>query len=160
MESWGTGEILLAVALVVLLAACTVTDLRHRIIPNRYLAVATVVGLAIVLATDPGSLGTRALAALAASGTMLVLALVRPEGLGMGDVKLAGVMGLYLGRAVAPALLAAFAAGALAGLALIALHGREARKRTIPFGPFLALGGVVGLAFGDAAVDWYLESFS
>ncbi len=79
--------------------------------------------------------------------------------MGMGDVKLAAVMGLYLGRSVAPALLIGFAAGSLFGLALIARHGAAARKRAVPFGPFLALGGVVGLLAGDQMVDWYLGTF-
>jgi leader peptidase (prepilin peptidase)/N-methyltransferase len=69
-------------------------------------------------------------------------------------------MGLYLGRNVAPALLVALLAGSIVGLGLIARHGAEARKRAIPFGPFLALGGVVGLLAGDQLVDWYLASFS
>ena len=77
----------------------------------------------------------------------------------MGDVKLAGVMGLYLGKAVAPALLIGFAVGALYGLALIARHGAEARKQAVPFGPFLALGGIVALFVGDEIVDWYVDSF-
>ena len=78
----------------------------------------------------------------------------------MGDVKLAAVMGLYLGRAVAPALLIGFAAGSLFGLALIARHGAAARKQAVPFGPFLALGGVIGLLAGDQIVEWYLGTFT
>jgi leader peptidase (prepilin peptidase)/N-methyltransferase len=72
---------------------------------------------------------------------------------------LVAVMGLYLGGAVAPAVLIAFAAGSLVGLVLIAGRGAAARKQAIPFGLFLALGGVIGLWFGDAIVDWYLDSF-
>jgi leader peptidase (prepilin peptidase)/N-methyltransferase len=77
----------------------------------------------------------------------------------MGDVKLAAVMGLYLGRAVAPALVIAFGIGALVGLVMIARMGTAARKQAIPFGPFLALGGVAGLWYGDQIVDWYLSTF-
>jgi leader peptidase (prepilin peptidase)/N-methyltransferase len=79
--------------------------------------------------------------------------------MGMGDVKLVAMMGIYLGRSLAPAVLIGFAAGALVGVAMIARQGAAARKRAIPFGPFLALGGVIGLWFGDAIVDWYLDSF-
>jgi leader peptidase (prepilin peptidase)/N-methyltransferase len=79
--------------------------------------------------------------------------------MGMGDVKLAAVMGLYLGRSVGPALLIGFAAGALFGLALIARHGAAARKQAVPFGPFLALGGVIALLAGEEMVDWYLGTF-
>jgi leader peptidase (prepilin peptidase) / N-methyltransferase len=79
--------------------------------------------------------------------------------MGMGDVKLVAMLGLFLGRAVAPALLIGFGAGAVLGLALIARHGGEARKHAVPFGPFLALGGVVALWVGDEMVDWYLDTF-
>jgi leader peptidase (prepilin peptidase)/N-methyltransferase len=79
--------------------------------------------------------------------------------MGMGDVKLATVMGLYLGRAVAPALLIGFAAGALVGVAVIVRRGAEARKEAVPFGPLLALGGAVGLWYGNAIIDWYVDTF-
>jgi leader peptidase (prepilin peptidase)/N-methyltransferase len=69
------------------------------------------------------------------------------------------MMGIYLGRAIGPALLIALAVGAIVGIALIARDGSEARKRAVPFGPFLALGGVLALWFGDAMVDWYLDEF-
>jgi leader peptidase (prepilin peptidase)/N-methyltransferase len=80
--------------------------------------------------------------------------------MGMGDVKLVAMMALYLGRAIAPALLIGFAAGALVGVAMIVREGAGARKRAVPFGPFLAVGGVIGLWFGDDIVDWYLDTFS
>jgi leader peptidase (prepilin peptidase)/N-methyltransferase len=89
----------------------------------------------------------------------LLAALAYSGGMGMGDVKLGAVMGLYLGRAVAAALLVGFAAGALVGIALLVRYGASARKRAVPFGPFLALGGVVGLLVGDELVDWYLDTF-
>jgi leader peptidase (prepilin peptidase)/N-methyltransferase len=88
-----------------------------------------------------------------------LIAFAYPRGMGMGDVKLVAVMGLYLGRGVAPAMLVGFAAGAVVGIALMARHGVDARKRAIPFGPFLALGGIVGLWYGDAMVAWYLNTF-
>jgi leader peptidase (prepilin peptidase)/N-methyltransferase len=79
--------------------------------------------------------------------------------MGLGDVKLAATMGLFLGRAVGPAILVALLAGSLVGVAMIARHGAAARKRAIPFGPFLALGGLVGLFAGDELIDWYLGAF-
>ena len=78
----------------------------------------------------------------------------------MGDVKLAAVIGLYLGRAVAPAMLIALAVGALVGVAMMLRDGAEARKRAVPFGPFLALGAVVGLLSGNSILDWYLNTFA
>ena len=87
---------------------------------------------------------------------MFAVVLAYPQGMGLGDVKLIAAMGLFLGRAVAPAILVALLAGSVVGLALIARHGSEARKMAIPFGPFLALGGVVGLLAGDQLIDLYL----
>jgi leader peptidase (prepilin peptidase)/N-methyltransferase len=154
------GEIALGLVFVTMLVAITLTDLERRIIPNKILAVAAVLGVAIAAATDPASLPERAVAAAAAGGLLFGAALAYPRGMGLGDVKLAAVMGLFLGRNVAPAILVALLAGSLVGLAMIARYGAAARKRAIPFGPFLALGGVVGLLAGDQLVDWYLSSFS
>lgn len=153
------GELALGLALCTLLVTITVTDLERRVIPNRVLAVGALAAIAIAALADPSSLAARAIAAVAAGGFLLVVALAHPRGMGMGDVKLVAVMGLFLGRAVAPAVLIGFAAGAVVGTALIARHGAAARKQAVPFGPFLAIGGLVGLWFGDAIVDWYLDSF-
>ena len=81
------------------------------------------------------------------------------RGMGMGDAKLVAMIGLFIGRAVAPATLIGFALGALVGVAMIARQGSAARKQAIPFGPFLAVGGVIGLWFGDDMVQWYLDEF-
>jgi leader peptidase (prepilin peptidase)/N-methyltransferase len=75
--------------------------------------------------------------------------------MGMGDVKLAAVMGLFLGASVAPALFVGFAAGAVVGIAIVLIRGVSARKQGVPFGPFLAFGGIVGLIWGPAIIDWY-----
>ncbi|HMJ72173.1 MAG TPA: prepilin peptidase [Solirubrobacterales bacterium] len=153
------GEIALGLAFATMLLAVTLTDLEQRIIPNKILLVGAIAGLLLAAATAPGSLPERGIAIAAAGGLLLAVALAYPRGMGMGDVKLAAVMGLYLGRSVAPALLIAFAVGSLVGLAMIVRHGAAARKRAIPFGPFLALGGVAGLLAGDRIVDWYLSTF-
>jgi leader peptidase (prepilin peptidase) / N-methyltransferase len=152
-------EVALGLVLVTTLMAVTLTDLERRVIPNRILIVAAVLGAGIAAATDPGSLPERAIAAAAAGGLLFGAALAYPRGMGLGDVKLAAVMGLFLGRNVGPALLVALLAGSLVGLAMIAREGAAARKKAIPFGPFLALGGVVGLLAGDQLVNWYLGTF-
>lgn len=157
---WGDGgEIALGLVFVTMLVAVTLTDLERRVIPNKILLVATVIGTAIAAASDPGSLPERAAAAAAAGGLLFLAALAYPRGMGLGDVKLAAAMGLFLGRNVAPAILVALLAGSLVGLAMIAREGAAARKKAIPFGPFLALGGVVGLLAGDQLVNWYLGAF-
>jgi leader peptidase (prepilin peptidase) / N-methyltransferase len=153
------GEVALGLVFVTMLAAVTLTDLERQIIPNKILIAGALAAVAIAAIADPGSLPERAIAAAAAGGLLFAAALAYPRGMGLGDVKLAATMGLFLGRNVAPAILVALLAGALVGLAMIAREGAAARKRAIPFGPFLALGGVVGLLAGDQLVDWYLGTF-
>lgn len=150
------AEAAIGLVFVTMLAAITLTDLEHRIIPNKILIAGAVICVAIAAPTDPGGLPERAIAALAAGGVFFLVALAYPRGMGLGDVKLAATMGLFLGRAVAPAILAALLIGSAVGIALIARHGSGARKMAIPFGPFLALGGVIGLLAGDQLVDLYL----
>jgi leader peptidase (prepilin peptidase)/N-methyltransferase len=153
------GELALGLALCALLVTVTLTDLERRVIPNAVLAVGALVAVGIAAVSDPASLPERVLAAVGAGGFLLVVALAYPKGMGMGDVKLAATMGLYLGQAVVPALLVGFGTGALVGLIMIAREGSDARKRAIPFGPFLALGGVVGLWVGDPIIAWYVGTF-
>jgi leader peptidase (prepilin peptidase)/N-methyltransferase len=153
-------DVWLPLAFVLLLIPVTLIDLDHRIIPNKLMIIGTVVSIALVLATRSDDIAEHAIAAAAAFGFFFLAALAYPRGMGMGDVKLAGVMGLFLGRAVAPALFIALIAGTVVGAAIIARKGAaEGRKTAVPFGPFLALGSVVALFVGDDIVDWYLDSF-
>jgi leader peptidase (prepilin peptidase)/N-methyltransferase len=154
------GAALLGFVFVSMLLTITLTDLERRIIPNRVLAVASAIGLVIVVFSDPTSLPERAAAGIGAGGVLLAAALAYPGGMGMGDVKLAAAMGLFLGVAVVPALLVALLAGSLVGIGMIARDGAAARKRAIPFGPFLAIGGVTGLFAGQALIDLYLATFA
>jgi leader peptidase (prepilin peptidase) / N-methyltransferase len=153
-------EALLGIVFVLLLVPITLIDLDHGIIPNKLTALGAVVGLALVAIFFPDDLTEHLIAAAAAGGFLLLAALAYPRGMGMGDVKLAAVMGIYLGRAVGPAMFVALLSGSLVGMAIMARYGAEARKRTIPFGPWLAFGGLVGLFVGDELVDWYLDTFA
>lgn len=158
---WGDAtEILLGLVFVTTLAVTTLTDLERRIIPNRVLLVATVLGILIAAIGDPSSLPERAIAAAGAGGLLFTAALAYPRGMGLGDVKLAAVMGLFLGRGVVTAMFVALLAGSMVGIGMILQGGAEARKRAIPFGPFLALGGLVGLLWGPQLLDSYLGIFS
>jgi leader peptidase (prepilin peptidase) / N-methyltransferase len=152
-------ELALGLVLCFVLVTITLTDLDLRVIPNKIVIAGSIAAVAIVAAGDAGELGERAIAAAAGGGALFLVVLAYPRGMGMGDAKLVGMMGLFLGRALAPAVLIGFAVGALVGVALIARHGAQARKRAVPFGPFLALGGVIGLWFGDDIVDWYVDEF-
>jgi leader peptidase (prepilin peptidase)/N-methyltransferase len=133
-------------SLVALLGVVTVSDLRTRLVPDAALAASLAVALPVCMLSDPGGMPERLLAGLAAGGFLLAAALIRPDGMGLGDVKLAGVLGIYLGARVAEAMVVAFAAGSIAGLVLLARHGWSARRRTIPFAPFLAIGVLAALA--------------
>jgi len=154
------AELALGLVFVAILAALTLTDLERGIIPNKILLMGAIIGVGIAAATDPSSLPERAISAAAAGGFLLLALLVHPRGMGMGDVKLAAVMGLFLGSSVGPALLIALAAGAAVGVAMMLTQGAEARKTAIPFGPFLALGGVAALLVGPELIDLYLDSFA
>jgi leader peptidase (prepilin peptidase)/N-methyltransferase len=127
----------------VLLAVVTVADLRTRRIPDAALAPAAAVAVAALAIAAPAAVPGRIAAMCAAGAALLAIALARPGGLGLGDVKLGAVLGLYLGGGVALALLIAFAAGALWGAALIVIRGWSARAATIPFAPFIAIGACV-----------------
>jgi leader peptidase (prepilin peptidase)/N-methyltransferase len=152
------GELVLGLVFVSMLLAITLTDLERRIIPNKVLAVASVLGLAIIAISDPASLPERAAAAAGAGGVLFVAALAYPGGMGMGDVKLAAAMGLFLGVEVIPAMLIGLLAGSLVGIAMMIRLGAGARKQAIPFGPFLALGGIVALFAGHALINAYLST--
>jgi leader peptidase (prepilin peptidase)/N-methyltransferase len=147
---------LIGLVFVAMLAIVTLTDLERRIIPNKVLIVGAVLCLAIAVPTDPSGLIERLAAAVAAGGIFFLVVLAYPAGMGLGDVKLAATMGLFLGWAVGPAILTALLVASLVGVTLIARHGAGARKMAIPFGPFLALGGIVGLLAGSQLIDLYL----
>ena len=98
------------------------------------------------------------MAGLGAAAFFLIAALAYPGGMGMGDVKLALLLGVVLGRTVPVALLIGMLAALVPSVVLIAKHGKAGRKMTIPFGPFLALGGVLALFAGNPILDWYLRS--
>ena len=120
-------------------------DIRRRILPDRIVLPATTVTLVAQAALAPDRMPEWLLAALGASLFLLVPALIRPGALGLGDVKLALLLGAALGRGVIPALtVGLLAAGGFAALLLL-FQGRAALKSTMPLGPFLALGGIVEL---------------
>jgi leader peptidase (prepilin peptidase) / N-methyltransferase len=152
--------IALSVVLILLVVPAALIDLEYQIIPNQITALGAVLAVAIGLALDPGGELGRLIAGAAAGGFLLLAALAYPGGMGMGDVKLAGMMGLFLGAAVAPALLIALMSGVAVGAIVIARKGaQEGRKTRIPFGPFLAFGALVAVFVGPQLVDVYVTHF-
>jgi leader peptidase (prepilin peptidase) / N-methyltransferase len=153
-----SGRAAVAALFCAVLVAVTATDLTHRIIPNRIVLPAFVVILLVQTALEPSPQWT--LGALGASGFLFLAVLAYPAGMGMGDVKLALVMGAALGKTVAVALMLGMLAALVPSVILLARHGSAARKMGIPFGPFLALGSVVALFFGEQILDAYLALLS
>jgi leader peptidase (prepilin peptidase)/N-methyltransferase len=153
-------DAIIGIVLVLILVPVTLIDLDHHLIPNKITYPGFVLGVVLVAALDTDSLVENLIASAGAGGFLFVAWFLYPRGMGMGDVKLAFVLGIYLGRAVVPAMFTAFVAGALVGALVIARLGvKDGRRAGIPFGPWLALGGVVGLLAGDEIVDWYVDSY-
>jgi len=149
-------ERVLGVALVAVLVVVSLIDIQTRRIPNRITGPAALAAILIGLVLKPSGVPVQLVAGAAGGGFLLIFAVVYPRGLGMGDVKLAGVLGLFLGGSVAVALFAGVIAGAVGGLVVIARVGVvRGRKVGIPFGPFLALGGGVALLAGPQILHWY-----
>ena len=153
-----TVDKVLGLVLIGILVPIALIDLDHQIIPNKITAPAAILAVAIGLALKPSGVPEQLIAGAGAAAFLLVFVFAYPRGMGMGDVKLAGVLGLFLGREVGVAILVAVVAGTLVGVAVMARLGvQRGRKTKVPFGPFLALGGVVALLVGPQIVHWYLH---
>ncbi|HEY7518960.1 MAG TPA: A24 family peptidase [Methylomirabilota bacterium] len=141
------------------LVAITVIDLRHQIIPDALTLPGVVVGLVASLATNRLSWVESLGGMLLGAGLFVAVIVLSRGGMGGGDLKLGAMLGAFLGWK--PLLVALFLAVMLGGICAVALlaSGKLARKDAIPFGPFLALGGVVALFWGNAIVAWYLGGF-
>jgi leader peptidase (prepilin peptidase)/N-methyltransferase len=143
LARYGTGSAgLIAAVTCAVLVVLSVIDVETRRLPNVIVLPTAAFVLVARLLTDPEHWVTWIGAGLGAFACFFLLALVNPAGLGMGDVKLVLLLGFALGAAVLPALVLGTFAAALAGAVLLAREGREARGRTIPYGPFLAFGAV------------------
>jgi leader peptidase (prepilin peptidase)/N-methyltransferase len=152
-----TADAAIGALFCIALVTVTATDLEHRIIPNLVVVPTGLLVLAAQTALHPSL--EWLIAACAASLFLLLAALAKPGGMGLGDVKLAFLLGAALGRSVGVALMVGMLAALLPSAALFARHGLGARKMFIPFGPFLAFGGVVALFAGERLLDAYLELF-
>jgi leader peptidase (prepilin peptidase)/N-methyltransferase len=152
-----TWEGLSAALLGVVLVPVVVIDLEHRLIPDVLVLPAAAVALVLGVLADPARPWAPVAGALGAAGFMFLLWLLYPGGMGLGDVKLALLLGAVLGASVVPALAVAFAAGAVLGVALLLRHGAAARRTAVPFGPFLAAGALVALWWGPAMIGWYAD---
>jgi leader peptidase (prepilin peptidase)/N-methyltransferase len=151
-----SGDAAIAAFVCAVLVTISAIDLEHRIVPNRIVVPAAAIVLVAQTALHPSVEWT--IGAVGASGFLLLAALVHPAGMGMGDVKLALLMGAALGRVVPVALLVGMLAALVPSLVLFVRHGAGARKMGIPLAPFLAVGTVFGLFAGHAVLNAYLHS--
>jgi leader peptidase (prepilin peptidase)/N-methyltransferase len=153
-------QMTLGLVLVTFLVPIAVIDLDLKIIPNKLTGPAAVLAVALGAVLEPSYLPEQLAAGAGALLFFLLPTLIHKKGMGMGDVKLVGVLGLYLGRNVAPAILIALVLGVVVGAAVVAMKGMsEGRRTKVPFGPFLALGALIAFFAGDAIVDGYLDRF-
>ena len=152
-----SGEAFVASFFCVVLVVLSAIDLTHRIVPNRIVLPAALVVLVAQTALEPSP--EWALGALGAAGFLFAAALAYPAGMGMGDVKLALLLGAMLGRTVSVGLMVGMVAALVPSVLLLARHGSAARKMGIPFAPFLAFGALVALFAGQQLLDAYLGHF-
>jgi leader peptidase (prepilin peptidase) / N-methyltransferase len=153
------NDLLLELPFVAGLIALAGIDLDHQLLPNRIVYPMAAYGLAATAVVDSGDLVEHLIAAAGGFLFLFVAVLAYPKGMGLGDVKLAGAMGLYLGLSIVPAMLVAFLTGSLVGLGIMAREGVQARKKQVPFGVFLALGGIVGVLAGPELIELYEDQF-
>jgi prepilin signal peptidase PulO-like enzyme (type II secretory pathway) len=152
-----SGKSFVAAFFCVTLVVISAIDISYRIVPNVIVLPAAAIVLVSMTLLEPSL--EWALGAFGAAFFLLLAALAYPKGMGMGDVKLALLLGAMTGRTVPVALMVGMLAAVVPSVVLFARHGRAARKMTIPFAPFLSLGGIVALFFGDALLDAYLSLF-
>ena len=152
-------DLLLELPFVAALIGLAAIDLDHRLLPNKIVYPLAAYGVLATLLVDRADLVENLVAGAGAFTFLFLAVLAYPRGMGMGDVKLAGAMGIYLGLSIIPALLIAFLAGSIVGLAMIAREGASARKKAVPFGVFLALGGIVALLAGPELIELYRANF-
>ncbi len=150
-----TRDLIPALVLAFALVGISAIDLRYRIIPDRISLPLGVAGIALGAILHASELPELGLAAFGAGLFLLIAALLAPSGMGMGDVKLVFVLGLFLGRNVIVAVIVGLLSVIVPTIAVLPSKGLRARKMHLALGPFLALGGLVALLAGDEIADWY-----
>lgn len=130
-------------------------DYHHGIIPNLIVTIGLVIALPFILLTDVVGTSAAVIGLAVSGGLMLAVLLISRGGMGMGDVKLTAMIGLYLGLPrTMLGLFLAFAVGALAGITLVMLN-KKTRQDSIAFGPYLAGGALISLLWGESLLDLY-----
>ena len=152
---FGLGlELLSALVLISALIALAGIDLEHRLLPNAIVGPAALAGFTLSVLGNPDRWWVYLLSALAVAGGLFALAIAYPGGMGMGDVKMGGMLGAFLGPYAALAVFLGALCGAVTGGVLMAT-GRMQRRQALPFGVFMALGGIVTLFVGPELWELY-----
>src|SRR5215210_7846838 len=145
-----------ALVLISALISLAVIDLEHRLLPNVIVGPSALAGLALSILANPPAWWIYPLSAIAVAGFLLVLALIYPSGMGMGDVKMGGMLGTFLGPYAALAVFLGALIGAVTGGLLIAA-GKVQRRSALPFGLFMGLGGIIVLFAGPQLWNFYMN---
>jgi leader peptidase (prepilin peptidase) / N-methyltransferase len=154
---FGLGlELVSALALVLALVALAATDLEHRLLPNAIVGPAALAGFTLSVLESPERWWIYLVSALAVAGGLFVLALAYPGGMGMGDVKMGGMLGAFLGPYAALAVFLGAFCGAITG-GFLMVAGRMQRRQALPFGVFMGVGGIVALFVGPDLWEFYLD---
>jgi leader peptidase (prepilin peptidase)/N-methyltransferase len=145
-----------ALVLIPVLVVLAVIDLEHRLLPNVIVGPAALAGLVLSILANPAGWWIYPVSALAVAGALLVLALAIPGGMGMGDVKMGGMLGAFLGPYAALAVFLGAVIGAVSGGALM-VAGKAQRRSHLPFGLFMAMGGIISVFVGPQLWSLYLS---
>ena len=151
-----SAEMVLALVLVSVCVTLAATDLERRLLPNAVVLPSAAAGFVLSVAATPAAWWTHPLFALGVGGVLLGLATAYPGGMGMGDVKMGAMLGLFLGAYAMMAVFIGALGGALVCGALLA-SGRIGRGTPLPFGTFMAVGALVALLDGPELWAWYLR---
>jgi leader peptidase (prepilin peptidase) / N-methyltransferase len=149
-------RLLWALVLISTLIALAGIDLEHRLLPNAIVGPAALAGLSLSILASPEWWWVYPVSALAVAGGLFALAVAYPGGMGMGDVKMGGMLGAFLGPYAALAVFLGAFAGAIMGGILMAT-GKIQRRHALPFGVFMALGGILTLFIGPHLWELYLD---
>ena len=145
-----------ALVLISALVSLAVIDLEHGLLPNVIVGPAALVGLVLSILANPAGWWTYPLSAIAVGGALFVLVFVYPAGMGMGDVKMGGMLGAFLGPYAALAVFLGALLGAVTG-GLLMVAGKMRRRSALPFGLFMAIGGIISLFVGPQLWELYMN---
>jgi leader peptidase (prepilin peptidase)/N-methyltransferase len=152
-------DLIIYLGLISILIVCSFIDLKYKIIPNKITYPGIIIGLVLSLFFNHITIKSSLMGLVIPAGLLLLLAIIFKGGMGLGDVKLVGMIGVFIGYGYT---LAGIFLGALVGSIVflpLLIAGKVSRKTRIPFGPLISLGAVIMILFGSELIGWYLGLF-